>query len=296
MDFGALPPEINSARMYSGSGSESMLVAAAAWDKLADDMYSTAAAFNSTIVALTDEDWRGDAADAMVAAVTPYVRWLTCSAERAEGIAGQARAAASAYDNAFAATVPPAVIETNRARLVSLIAGNAMSLDTPAITALEADYGEMWAQDASAMYRYAGASAAAANVAPFAAPTLGDLADLAGLGADGGIPDMLAQAMAAVPRALRSLGQPAQSASATAAMTTMLRLRPFPAPVGAFASAISSPASMISSGISVAMSTKNQAAPEIKISAAFGRGALIGRLPVPPGWGEIAYSDFRSIA
>jgi PPE-repeat protein len=297
MDFGALPPEINSARMYSGSRSESMLAAAAAWDKLADDLYSTAAAFNSTILALTDEDWRGDAADAMVAAVTPYIRWLTNTAGQAEAIAGQARAAASAFENAFAATVPPSLIEANRARLTSLIAGNAMSLDTPAIAALEADYGEMWAQDASAMYRYAGASASAATLTPFAPPTLGDnAAGLAGLGADGGIPGMLAQAMAAVPRALRCLGQPAQSASATAAMTTMLRLRPFPALVGAFASAISSPASMTSSGTSAAMSAKAPSWPEMKVSAAFGRGVLVGRLPVPRSWGEIAFGGLRSIA
>ena len=33
MDFGALPPEINSGRMYSGPGSGPMLAAAAGWDK-----------------------------------------------------------------------------------------------------------------------------------------------------------------------------------------------------------------------------------------------------------------------
>jgi PPE-repeat protein len=291
MDFGALPPEINSARMYSGSGSEPLLAAAVAWDKLADDLYSTARAFNSIIVALTDEDWRGDAADAMVAAVTPYIRWLTNTAEQAEAIAGQARAAASAFENAFAATVPPAMIQANRARLASLAAGNVVNLDTPTIASLEADYGEMWAQDASAMYRYAAASSVAANLTPLASPTLGD--DLPALtGADGGIPDMLAQAMAAVPRALRSLGHPAQAASATAAMTTLLRLRPIPPRVNAFAAAISSPLSMSSSGTLILASTKN----ETTVSAAFGRGVLVGRLAVPRSWNEIADGGLRSIA
>jgi hypothetical protein len=34
-DFGALPPEINSARMYAGPGSDPLLASAAAWDALA---------------------------------------------------------------------------------------------------------------------------------------------------------------------------------------------------------------------------------------------------------------------
>jgi hypothetical protein len=42
MDFGLLPPEINSGRMYSGAGSGPMLAASAAWDGLAAELGSTA--------------------------------------------------------------------------------------------------------------------------------------------------------------------------------------------------------------------------------------------------------------
>ncbi|MGH8916831.1 MAG: PPE domain-containing protein, partial [Actinomycetes bacterium] len=35
MEFGAIPPEINSARMYAGAGSGPMMAAAAAWNGLA---------------------------------------------------------------------------------------------------------------------------------------------------------------------------------------------------------------------------------------------------------------------
>ena len=35
MDFGALPPEVNSGRMYAGPGSGPMVAAAAGWGELA---------------------------------------------------------------------------------------------------------------------------------------------------------------------------------------------------------------------------------------------------------------------
>jgi PPE-repeat protein len=42
MDFGVLPPEINSARMYSGPGSGPLLAAATGWDGLAAELSSAA--------------------------------------------------------------------------------------------------------------------------------------------------------------------------------------------------------------------------------------------------------------
>jgi PPE-repeat protein len=42
LEYGALPPEINSGLMYTGPGSAPMLAASAAWDALANDLYSTA--------------------------------------------------------------------------------------------------------------------------------------------------------------------------------------------------------------------------------------------------------------
>ena len=67
-------------------------------------------------------------------------------------------------------TVPPAVVAANRAQLAALVATNVLGQNTPAIAVTEALYGEMWAQDASAMYGYAGSSAAAATVTPFSSP------------------------------------------------------------------------------------------------------------------------------
>ena len=82
----------------------------------------------------------------------------------------QARAAAGAFEQAFAMTVPPPLIAANRAQLMALIATNFFGQNTAAIAATEAQYAEMWAQDASAMFGYSASSAAAAQLAPFSSP------------------------------------------------------------------------------------------------------------------------------
>jgi PPE-repeat protein len=106
----------------------------------------------------------------MAAAVAPYVTWLGATGEQAEQTAAQATAAAGAYETAFAATVPPSIVAANRSLLALLVATNVLGQNTPAIAATEAHYGEMWAQDAAAMYGYASASATAAQVTPFSTP------------------------------------------------------------------------------------------------------------------------------
>ena len=53
---------------------------------------------------------------------------------------------------------------------MALIATNFLGQNMPAIAATEAQYGEMWAQDAGAMYGYAAASAAASQLSPFTPP------------------------------------------------------------------------------------------------------------------------------
>jgi PPE-repeat protein len=119
---------------------------------------------------LTGAAWLGPAPVAMTAAAAPYVAWLTTTAALCEQPATQARAAAAAYEAAFAMTVPPPMVAANRAQLMSLIATNILGQNTPAIAATEADYGEMWAHDATAKYGYAGASATSATLSPFTPP------------------------------------------------------------------------------------------------------------------------------
>ncbi|ARV81421.1 PPE family protein [Mycobacterium intracellulare] len=169
MDYGALPPEVNSGRMYVGAGAGPMLAAAAAWDGLATDLYIAAASYTSQISELTCL-WTGPASASMAGASAPYVAWLTATAAHAEQTAIQAKAAVGAYEAAFAMTVPPPVIAANRAQLMMLIATNFFGQNLPAIAATEAQYAEMWAQDAAAMYGYAAASAGASELTTFDQP------------------------------------------------------------------------------------------------------------------------------
>uniref|UniRef100_UPI003B3B539B PPE family protein n=1 Tax=Mycolicibacter arupensis TaxID=342002 RepID=UPI003B3B539B len=169
MDFGMLPPEINSALMYSGAGSAPLWAASRAWETLGAEIYATAASYTAVLTDLT-ADWQGPAAAAMAKSFEPHLEWLNRAAAQAEQIAAQAGAAAAAHDAAFAATVPPAVVEANRETLMSLMATNVLGQNTPAIAATEAAYGEMWIQDAVTMYGYAGQSAAASQLTPFSAP------------------------------------------------------------------------------------------------------------------------------
>ncbi len=99
----------------------------------------------------------------MASAAAPYVAWMHQTAAQAAQTAAQATEAATAYETAFAAHVPPPVIAENRALLAQLVATNLFGQNTAAIAANEAQYSEMWAQDAMAMDTYFVSSATASN-------------------------------------------------------------------------------------------------------------------------------------
>lgn len=147
-----------------------MLAAATAWDQLAAELSTGASVYDSVISELTSALWVGPASASMVSAVAPYVSWLAAVANLSEQTASQARAAAAAFDAAYAMTVPPPEIAANRSLLMALVATNFFGQNTAAIAATEAQYMQMWAQDAAAMYSYAGSSAAAGQLTPFTAP------------------------------------------------------------------------------------------------------------------------------
>lgn len=239
MDFGAIPPEINSVRMYTGVGSGPMLAAAWAWDALAVELHSSAALYTSAIEGMTVGPWQGPASVSMMSAAAPYAAWMIATATGAEQASMQANAAAAAYEAAFVATVPPPAVAANRSLLLALIATNIFGQNTPAIAATEAEYVEMWAQDAAAMYAYAASSAAAAELTPFSSPpeTINPagaasqsaaVAEAVGAATGSELQSALSQLVQLMPGMLQSLATTPSAAQSAAAAT----------PVAAFIDAI----------------------------------------------------------
>jgi PPE-repeat protein len=197
-----------------------MLAASAAWDGLATELEPAANSYTSMVSTLTSGPWIGPSSTAMATAAAPYVAWMHTTVAQAEEAANGARAAAGAYEAAFAATVPPPVIALNRAELMLLVATNFFGQNTPAIAANQAEYAAMWAADAAAMYGYAGGAAAASAVTPFtAAPLTTNPAGLAAQAASVFSADGTAagsRLLTTVPQALQLLATPLASTAATA--------------------------------------------------------------------------------
>ena len=237
MDFGIYPPEINSARMYTGPGSAPMLTAAEAWQGLAAELHSAANSYQSVVSGLTAGPWLGPASTSMAAAAASYVAWLNATATQAEETAAQAKTAAAAYQTAFTSTVPPPMVAANRSRLMTLVATNLFGRNTQAIAANEAQYAEMWAQDTAAMYGYAASSASATSLTPFTPPQQntnpgGSTAQSAAASQAAGTSagnvqstvSSIQQAFSSVPNALQSLATGAAAPAQTDPLNTLSNL------------------------------------------------------------------------
>lgn len=169
MDYAALPPEINSARIMMGPGSAPLIAAALSWESLGAELEAAATVWNSVTVTLLGT-WLGPSAIAMAAASSSHSAWLTQAAMHAELTGAQAQMAAGAYEAARAAMVPLPMVTANRMQLTALVATNFLGQNTAAIAATEAQYMVMWAQDVAAMGTYQGMSSAATGGLPKLAP------------------------------------------------------------------------------------------------------------------------------
>lgn len=308
------PPEINSALMYGGAGPGPLLAAASAWDGLAAELSGAASSFHSVVSELAAGAWTGPSSESMAAAALPYVQWLIAAAGQAEAAGEQARAAATAFEAALAATVPTPEVLANRIRLIALIATNFFGQNTPAIAMTELEYLEMWAQDVAAMVGYhAGAQSVASVLPTFSVPPTG-LAGLAGL-VTTPLADLASQALGAVSSAGSAFVSELQSvvtafAPALSSMSSLLSSTPVTtmsamAQVGMYpATALMSPMMMLAqsagpaapavAGVttvagagpsSVGASQGLQSSGGLGLATAgLGTARFVGAITVPPTW------------
>ncbi|MEZ0354644.1 PPE family protein [Mycobacterium sp. pR1184] len=229
IDFGALPPEVNSARLYGGAGATSLITASSAWNSLAAELHSAATGYENVITQLSSEQWLGPASARAVQALTPYVTWVKTTAAQAEEAAQQLSSASAAFETAFSSVVPPPVIAQNRALLAQAMATNTLGQNSGVIAQLESQYAQMWAQDATTMYRYAAQSASATKVTPFkSAPEVtdpsgqakqGEATSSAAATGAGNAANSTANAITQTPSTLQSAATPAAAAAAAATPT-----------------------------------------------------------------------------
>ena len=171
MSFSLFPPEINSALMFSGAGSGPLLEASTAWTGLAADLESTATQYQTLVTNLVTGSWLGPSSAQMASATAPYIAWMQGSAATAAQTGAQAQVAAAAYQTAYSSMVPLPEIAANRALLAELVSNNFLGQNTGAIATTEANYLDMWIQDALGMDTYqVNSQAASALPAQVAAP------------------------------------------------------------------------------------------------------------------------------
>jgi PPE-repeat protein len=302
MEFGALPPEVNSAWMYTGPGAAPMLAAATAWRAVGAELGSNAAAYQAVIARMTGGLWAGPASESMAAAAAPFLAWMNTTAATAEQAATAATAAAGAFEAAFAMTVPPPLIAANRSLLATLVATNLLGQNTPAIMAAEAQYAQMWAQDAAAMYGYASSSAAAAQVSPFSgpSPTTSETSQLITTlpGVLQSLASPVAGSTSSTPASLSEiLGSLLSNSQITDSINGMVNtgawniastlstavgfLSSFGGSAGAGSAAVGGLSSAVGAVTPVASLATWGSAP---VSAALGRAGSVGMLSVPPTW------------
>ena len=294
MSFGQVPPEINSARLFYGCGSASMTQAATSWYELAATLRQ-AAADSCAVAASLVEGWHGAVAIAIGRTLAPYIAWLNAAASQAHHTATQAAAAARAHELAIAAMVRPDVVVANRARLLSLCTANCLAQATPMIAQTEAEYEQMWSDDAESMYAYARACAKASALTPFSSASLtidpsgsthADVNVRRSSRALASAPDAIAagqQVIASIPEAL-------QAFSSSPQMTLDVHLLPVTAALSKLGSL--SPASEVAiknlntmnRGMMLLKAAVLSAPNPSGIAAGLGRAAAIGALSVPQRW------------
>ncbi|WP_282784802.1 PPE family protein [Nocardia sp. CC201C] len=178
LDFAALPPEVNSARLSTGPGPGPMTATAAGYSGIAAALSGTAASSDGSMNAMS-ASWQGPSATSATSAFRAHANWLRQQAQVAEAASAHATGVGEAYTAALSSMPPLPLILANRAASAALTAvastgGPLATATAPLLAANEAMYMAMWVAAAASMYGYAGQTMAhlAALPPPLPAPPI----------------------------------------------------------------------------------------------------------------------------
>ena len=167
MSFSLIPPEINSALMYSGRGVRSVVGGR-------DGVGRVGRRLGGDRHPVPDRDHQPDHRHVAGSVVDTHGhgrRAVHRLAAEHRGRSGPDRGSGQGCCRAptrrrTASMVPPPVITANRAELTTLVSNNFLGQNTGAIAQNEAEYLDMWIQDALGMDTYNQASTGASSALP----------------------------------------------------------------------------------------------------------------------------------
>ena len=178
--YWGIPPEINAFRLtMMGAGPTAHVPVVAAYTDAAATHLEQAAQQTVTTMA-TAPSFVGFGGASMVSAATPMSAWMGAAGAHAGAAAATVQGAMAGYSTAVASTIPHPVVIENRLREAALVASNILGQNTPAIAEAEAEYGEFWTQNASAMMGYLATTTAAVDALSVPMAPLTDMTDPAG--------------------------------------------------------------------------------------------------------------------
>lgn len=165
MEWGALPPEFNSAGFWFGPGASSFLSSAAQLLEVAAGIIANLGGHEAVAAALAAA-WPDPTGEFAVLANVPHLLWQARLAGMLLDAAARIEATGSAFESLKAATPTPGEIGENQTEHVALQAHNFLGMLTPAIAANRANYSRMWVTAAGNKYEYAAASASGVQAIP----------------------------------------------------------------------------------------------------------------------------------
>lgn len=200
--YWGIPPEINAFRLtMMGAGPTAHVPVVAAYTDAAAT-HMDQAVQQAVTTAATAPSFVGFGGTSMISAATPMSAWMSAAGAHAAAAAATVQGAMAGYSTAVASTIPHPVVIENRLREAALVASNILGQNTPAIAEAEAEYGEFWTQNASAMMGYLATTTAAVDALSVPMTPLTDMTDP--LGAASGLSGLVSEGIGSGVQALGS--------------------------------------------------------------------------------------------